>query len=267
MIGIFDSGVGGLTVYKAIREKLPKHDVVYFADLARAPYGTKSKEAVQKFSSQITDFLIKKGAKLIVMACNTASANAHEIIENKYKMPVFNVIEPAVFEAFEKSNNKKIGVIGTKATIDSQAYEDYFSKNKLKARIISQACPLLAPLIEEGYADRPEAKKIAKRYLRKIKDAGVDTLVLGCTHYPLMNNAIKLIMGKKVKIVNSSSLVNKLSDYLANNVNLEKKIKKNGKFIFYASDISNNFETIAKRFLNKDIKPEKLVDLDDLLNC
>ena len=192
MIGIFDSGIGGLTVVKEIFKQLPQYQITYFGDTARTPYGNKSKELITKYAFEDTDFLLKKGAKLIVVACNTASAVASEELKNRYKdIPIFEVITPAVDKAIKVTQNKRIGVIGTKATVQSRIYEKQINKLNKDIKVLPKACPLFVPLAEEGWIKKPETKMIAKKYLHSLKIQQIDALILGCTHYPLLKELIQ----------------------------------------------------------------------------
>ena len=208
-IGVFDSGVGGLTVVKELFKQLPNESIVYFGDTARVPYGNKSKEVVEKFSLQILNFLLKQRVKLIVVACNTASAYALETICKNTKLPVIDVIEPGAKKAVEITCNDKIGIIGTEGTVKSQAYEKAINRfaDIRDVRIFSQACPLFVPLVEDGWADdshKKIVKDIAKKYLAGLKRSGIDSLILGCTHYPWLENVIAEIMGRRVKLISSA---------------------------------------------------------------
>lgn len=263
MIGVFDSGVGGLTIVKELFKKLPSYDVSYFADLARSPYGTKSKETIEKFSYKITEFLVKKGAKIIIVACNTASAQAFDYLKNKFSVPIFNVITPAVEEAVKATKNKRIGIIGTNGTIQSKAYEKAFKVlEDNNFQIFSEACPLFVSLVEEDFIKRPETKRIARYYLRELKDKQIDTLILGCTHYPLLKEVIQGVVGKKVKLIDSSKVVDAVAELIKSAKKLDSGLKKNGKYIYYASDVSNNFKEIAARFLDRKIAKPFLVDFN-----
>ncbi|MEA1901260.1 MAG: glutamate racemase, partial [Thermodesulfobacteriota bacterium] len=183
MIGIFDSGIGGLTVVKAIMENLFGYDIIYFGDTARTPYGTKSSETVKKYALENTEFLLSKGAKIIVIACNTASSVATESVAENFDIPIFEVITPAVELSINTSHKPCIGIIGTRATVKSGIYEKKIKKMNPHARVYSKACPLLVPLVEEGWLNKPETKMIVKKYLHPLKVRQIDTLILGCTHY------------------------------------------------------------------------------------
>jgi glutamate racemase len=236
MLGIFDSGLGGLTVVREILKRLPNRPIIYFGDTARVPYGNKSEEVIKKYANEGVEFLLSRGAQVIILACNTMSAVAFDELKKKYSppaggVPIFEVITPAVKRALEVTKNGRIGVIGTRATINSKIYENKISKFKIskqpphsppisakrkqgelegvKIQVFSYACPLFVPLVEEEWFNNPETEKIAKEYLKPLQKAKVDTLILGCTHYPMLKKTIKKIMGAKVKIVDSAEEVAK----------------------------------------------------------
>ncbi|MFI0348591.1 MAG: glutamate racemase [Chthoniobacterales bacterium] len=203
-IGVFDSGVGGLTVVAALRQLLPQEDIIYLGDTARVPYGGKSQEMVTRYSTEITDFLFKEDAKIVIVACNTASALAVSELKKNYSQPIQSVIEPGAIAAVNVTRNKIIGVIGTKATTASKAYHQAIKSIQPDLTIFSTACPLLAPLIEEGLLDDEITRAVLRRYLEPMLETGIDTLVLGCTHYPLLKKAIKEITGPGVTLVDSA---------------------------------------------------------------
>ena len=186
MIGVFDSGIGGLTVVRSLMEELPGYNMIYFGDTARTPYGSKSPETVVRYALENTDFLLKQGAKLIVMACNTASSVAAGRVAENYDIPIFEVVTPATEKAVKISRTLIIGVIGTRATVKSGIYEQKIVALKPDAKVYSAACPLLVPLVEEGWIKKPETVMIIKKYLHPLKVRQIDTLILGCTHYPLL---------------------------------------------------------------------------------
>lgn len=260
MIGVFDSGVGGLTIVKELLRKLPSYDICYVADLAHSPYGTKSKSTIEKFSIKITKFLLKKGAKIIVIACNTSSAQAYEKLKKEFSVPIFDCISPAVKEAAKVTKNKKIGIIGTRGTIQSKAYEKSFKGLNFNFQIFSKTCPLFVPLVEENFINRGETKRIARYYLRELKDKQIDTLILGCTHYPLLKDVIQKVMGKGVNLIDSSSVVESVAMMVRKDKKMDNILKKNGKQFYFTSDIPNNFKEIAERFLGKKITKPFLVD-------
>ena len=256
MIGIFDSGIGGLTVVKEIFKHLPEYQTVYFGDTARTPYGNKSKETIIKYAIQDTEFLLEKEAKIIVVACNTASAVAADELEKKYPdIPIFEVITPAVSKAIKVTNNKHIGVIGTRATIDSHIYEDKIKSAKGGFKIVSQPCPLFVPLVEEGWIKKPVTKIIAKTYLRPLKLQQIGALILGCTHYPLIKNIIQEKIGKRVTLVDPAEQVAlQVKQFLTDNPNLEKTLEKNDRHEFYFSDIAPHLSQLVQQWLGEKIK-------------
>lgn len=201
-VGVFDSGVGGLTVAREIMRQLPNEKIVYFGDTARVPYGSKSKETILKYSRQIIRFLKTKGVKAIVVACNTASALALEEIRDEIDMPIIGVVKPGAKVAVEKTVNKRVGVIATEATISSGLYTDYIKAQDADVTVYSKACPLFVPLVEEGWLKDSVTEEVARRYLEELKEQNIDTLVLGCTHYPLLRNMIGKLMGDEVTLVN-----------------------------------------------------------------
>lgn len=240
-IGIFDSGLGGLTVVRQLQAKLPNENFIYLGDTARVPYGTRSKEIIRKFSLEDANFLLSKKVKCIIIACNTSSAVAGETLERTLDIPVFDVIKPAL--KYANSISKKVGVIGTRATIGSRAY-------KVKESV---ACPLFVPFIEEGETKSKALELVAKNYLKNFND--VDTLILGCTHYPIIEKLIQKIVGKKVKLINPEKLVvAEVENYLWKN-NLLNNQKKMGKREFFVTDLNDRFVKVAEMFLGQKIKP------------
>ena len=255
MIGVFDSGIGGLTVVKALLDQVPGYDIVYFGDTARTPYGSKSPDTVIGYALENTEFLLDKGAQVIVVACNTASSVAFENITAKYDVPVFEVITPAVEVSIKNSRSLKIGIIGTRATVGSGAYEKKIREIKPAAKIYSKACPLLVPLVEEGWFNKPETVMIIKKYLHPLKVRQIDTLVLGCTHYPLLKNTIQRKIGKRVFIADSSlAVAREIKKFLSEHPGVEQKISKKGLTKFFVSDITPQFEKTARMILKKDIQ-------------
>ncbi|MBU2540013.1 glutamate racemase [Patescibacteria group bacterium] len=257
MIGIFDSGVGGLTVVKEIFKYLSDYQITYFGDTARLPYGTKGANFVIRYSKKITRWLLKKGVKIIVVACNTSSAWASDSLKKEFKnIPIFEMISPAVKEAIKTTRNKKIGIIGTPGTIKSGAYKKKLIKLDSDLKFFSTACPLFVPLVEEGWIDEKVTKEIIKKYLLPLKEKNIDTLILGCTHYPLLKEAIAEVIGKKVKIINpAESLAKKLKEFLENRPEVKNKIKKGSKHKFFFSDEPYNLGKISHLCFNKRIKP------------
>ncbi|MDY0132890.1 MAG: glutamate racemase [Desulforegulaceae bacterium] len=254
MIGIFDSGIGGLTTVKAITDRLPNSDILYFGDTARTPYGSKSPETIKSYSAENADFLIEKGAKIIIIACNTASSAATELLRKRYEVPVFEVITPAVELAVKTTVNQKIGIIGTRATISSAVYEKKINKINSKIKVFSNSSPLLVPLIEEGLLNTPETKRILKKYLMPLKRRQVDTLILGCTHYPILKKLISVKAGKRVKTIDSSTAIaQQVEDFVNSHENTNLLIGTSGKREFYVSDITPQFGNLAKRILKSPV--------------
>lgn len=264
-IGIFDSGIGGLTVTKEIIKKLPHESVIYLGDTARVPYGPRSKEVITKFALQMLDFMISRKVKAIVIACNTISALSYEKVKKKaFPIPVLGVIKPAVRDAITTTNNNKIGVIGTVGTIKSQSYQKLLSFYHSDAEITSGACPLFVPMAEEGMNNHEATKLIAQDYLQPFQDAGVDTLILGCTHYPLLLDAIQSTMGDSVALVDSAKpTAEMLKERLAELGLLSDN--KNPTYEFYVTDAPERVITVASKFFGHDLngKIKKIVLEDD----
>ena len=257
-IGIFDSGVGGLTVVDKISRFLPNEKIMYFGDTARVPYGNKSKETVTRFSKEIVKFLLKFKVKLIIVACNTASSLSLKALKKSLNIPIIGVIKPGVEEALKVTRTKRIGVIGTDATISSNTYKKEIKKIKREVFVIQKSCPLFVPLAENKWFNDEITLKIAKKYLSPLLDEKIDTLILGCTHYPLLKSAIKKIVGKKVTLIDSSTAVAKYTrSLLAKRKLLGSKKKKNARF--FASDNTKNFEKLAKIFLKRNVNAGKVV--------
>ena len=203
-IGVFDSGIGGLTVVKAIVEELPHESLVYFGDTARVPYGTKSKTTIVKFSLENVEFLLRFGVKCIVIACNTSSSWALPTLRKYFKVPIIGVIRPGALAAVRQTRNKRIGVIGTTATIRSRAYESAIHRFDPTVKVFSQSCPLFVPLVEEGWLNGSLCRQVAERYLEPLKRQRIDTLILGCTHYPLLSKTIQRVLGPGTVLVDSA---------------------------------------------------------------
>jgi len=260
MIGIFDSGIGGLTVVREVLEKLPQYRIIYFGDTARTPYGTKSQKTIIEYAIEDTEFLLSKGAKVIIVACNSASSVAFETLKERFKVPLFEVIQPAVEKTLRLTQKQRIGVIGTRATVGSGIYERLLKEADPGIQVFSQACPLLVPLVEEGWLKRPETKRIVRKYLSPLKMKQVDTLVLGCTHYPLLKAVIQAKMGKRVRVIDSSKEVALwVKDYLERNPEITGSLTpatgQDG-HRFFVSDLTPSFEHIANQFLGRPIRLE-----------
>lgn len=257
MIGVFDSGVGGMTVARAIEQLLPAYRLVYFGDLARTPYGSKSPATISRYSCQNVDFLLERGARIIVVACNSAASVAAEHLRAHYDLPLFEVIAPAVRQAVRASSKGRIGVIGTRATIRSGVYETLIRRELPAGRVFSAPCPLLVPLVEEGWQDRRETKMILRRYLAPLKQQQVDTLVLGCTHYPLLKNLIQHRIGRRVAVIDSSlALAAELREFLAANPAVEQSLERSaaGENLYYVSDVTEAAAVTARRIFGREIE-------------
>lgn len=261
-IGIFDSGFGGLAVFKAIQQELPDYDYIYLGDSARAPYGNNSHEVIHQYVVQAVEYLFKKDCKLIILACNTASAQALRRIQQEWlpkhypDRKVLGVIRPVAEAAVEIDGEKKIGVIGTRATIEAGVFTKEIEKQlEKKADILEKACPLLVPLIEEGFHKKPEMKKIMRYYLRPLKDQKVGVIINGCTHYELLHDMIRRIMGKNVVILDTAAIVaESLKDYLSRHPEIESKLDKHGQIEFLTTDDSKRFGSIASQFFGQPVK-------------
>jgi glutamate racemase len=252
-IGIFDSGVGGLTVARAILDQLPNESTLYIGDTARGPYGPRPLAEVREFALETMDFLVSQGVKAIVIACNTASAAMLRDARERYSIPVIEVIQPAVRRAVAATRSGNVGVIGTRATIDSQAYVDAFAAAP-QLNITSIACPLFVEFVERGETSGTEITKIAREYLGPVMDAKVDTLVLGCTHYPLLTGVISYVMGEGVTLVSSAEETAKdLYRTLVENGLLREQSATPATHKFLATGDAKAFETLARRFLGPEV--------------
>jgi glutamate racemase len=271
MIGVFDSGLGGLTVVKELLKHFPQYKIVYFGDTARTPYGTKSAETVIRYAIEDTKFLLSLSAKIIVVACHTVSSTAMPTLRERFpNIPFFEVVTPSFRKALTLTKNKKVGLIGTRTTVESGIYERLFSEADPEIKLYANPAPLLVPLIEEGWIKKPETRSIVKKYLIPLKMRGIDTLILGCTHYPLLKKVIQEKAGKRIRLVDPSEEVALLvKSYLEENLNLachfERSEKSpNGEPEIYVSDLTSNFERMAKLFLQRNVKLRK-VDLESYL--
>lgn len=262
-IGVFDSGVGGLTVAREIMRQLPQERIIYFGDTARVPYGSKSKDTIIRYSRQIIHFLESKGVKAIVVACNTASAFALEEIRPEMKLPIIGVVKPGAKVAAQTTVNNRIGVIGTEGTIGSKIYTEMIHMHNPEAEVLGKACPLFVPLVEEGWQKDPVTLEVARRYLAFFKDLDIDTLILGCTHYPLLRSTIRDIMGDKVNLVNPAyETAQGLKRLLA-----EHAITNDGKLEpehqFYVSDAAEKFKSFANSILPCEIEEARLIHIEE----
>lgn len=267
-IGIFDSGVGGLTVVKAVSEKLPAESVVYFGDTARVPYGSKSPETVIRFALENARFLLGKGIKLLVVACNTASAVSLHALRQECDVPVIGVIDPGALFASRLTRSGTVGVIGTLGTISSGAYQKALKERSSGSRplsVVAQPCPLLVPLVEEGWLDHDITRAVIREYLAPLVAEGVDTLVLGCTHYPLLKPALSSVLGSVITLVDSAEATAAVVDEVLREEGLEAPggMEGGGQHRFYVSDIPIKFQEIAQRFLGASIPLVTQVQVGD----
>jgi len=262
-IGIFDSGVGGLTVAAEIMNILPAENIIYFGDIARTPYGSKSPETVKRFSIEIVNFLIKQRVKMIVVACNTASSLALGVLKEKFSLPIIGVIKPGVLKAVKSTRSKRIGVIGTQATISSNAYLDAIKSIDVSIHVLSQPCPLFVPLVEEGWLEHEVTKLIAKEYLAPLKENQIDTLILGCTHYPFLKGILQEVMGDGVVLVDSAIEVAQETKKILTQNNLLCQQNSNPSYKFYVSDASSKFVEIGKILLGKKIRVVTQVEISE----
>jgi glutamate racemase len=251
MIGIFDSGIGGMTVARAIEQLLPNHPLIYFGDIARTPYGPKSPETIINYSIRNTEFLLEKGAKLIIIACNSASSVATTALRARFQVPIIEVISPAVEKAVAISKNGRIGIIGTKATVKSKVYQQKIQKKEPDFEVFSMACPLLVPLVEEGWLNKRETKMILRRYLHPLKNHQLDTLVLGCTHYPLLTELIQARIGKRVQLIDSSiETAHYAKSYLKKHPELVSP-QPDASHTYYTSDSTETARKVANYIFNR----------------
>ncbi len=260
-IGVFDSGLGGLTVLKEISKVLPNENIVYFGDTARVPYGTRSSETVTKYTFQSINFLLENDIKAIVIACNTASARSLEKAQERYNIPILGVIKPGAKRAVISTKNNKIGVIGTEGTVFSKAYETEIQKLIKNVDVHSKPCSLFVPIVEEGWAETEVALLTAKEYLSAFNGTDIDTLVLGCTHYPILANTIKKITGNKIRLVNPAEetaldLKKMLEDKNLLNMQTEKP-----EYRYFVSDMPERFMNIGQNFIQKPFDNISVVEI------
>ncbi len=263
-VGVFDSGIGGLTVVKKINSFLPNEGIVYFGDTARVPYGSKSNSTVIEYSIQDANFLISKNVKIIVAACNTASSVALDSLRKKFNVPIIGMIEPGAKMAAKNTKSGKIGVIGTNATINNKAYSLELKKLDKQLSVIEKACPLLVPLAEEGWINHKATYAIAEEYLADLRNANIDTLILGCTHYPILADVIQNVMGKSVKLIDSGTAASMIVEEYLEGRNLKNQSAVLGNNEYYVSDLPIKFKEVAQRFLGKEIKDVTKIEAEDL---
>lgn len=264
-IGVFDSGIGGLTVAREIMRQIPNEKIIYFGDTARVPYGTKSKETITKYSRQIVHFLQEQQVKAIVVACNTASAYALDEIEKEIDIPIIGVVKPGAKVAAEATKNGRIGVIGTEGTIGSRIYSTYINEINPEMQVLGKACPLFVPLVEEGLWQDPVTDEIATRYLSELIDSDIDTLILGCTHYPLIRSTVGKIVGEKVTLVNPAyETARELKELLIaeNLLNETKQGLGTNRYRFYVSDMADKFQNFANSIIKYGILSAKKINIE-----
>ena len=264
-IGIFDSGIGGLTVIKELIRSMPEENLVYFGDTARVPYGTRSVKLIKQYALEDAAFLEQFNIKLLIIACNTASAVAVDLLKSSLKIPVTGVIEPVVAAALKHSKNNRIGVIGTTATIKSQAYNIQIENQNPDTRVFGQPCPLLVPLVEEGWIEDEITRLTIRKYLTPLLQKKVDTIILGCTHFPVIKNLIQEEVGPGVILIDSGQETAKVVKKMLENMNLEEINDSQGSFKCFVSDIPDKFDEVGTRFLGKPVVNAERVDFDNFL--
>ncbi len=261
-IGVFDSGFGGLTVAKGIMKQLKNEKIIYFGDTARVPYGSKSKDTIIKYSNQIIRFLLTKDVKAIVIACGTASAMALDTVRENYDIPIIGIVRPAAVSAVNKTKNKRIGIIATEGTVRSGSYDAVIKEQTEDVQVFSTACPLFVPLVEEGWAEDKVTYMVAQRYLENLSDKAIDTLVLGCTHYPLLKKTIGTIMGEEVTLINPANETALVLEKLLNSKDMmhQEQIPEHE---FYVSDLAEKFEGFAKQIIKTSTLPVKQINIEN----
>lgn len=263
-IGVFDSGIGGLTVVKRLASTLPNEDIIYFGDTARVPYGSKSNSTVIEYSIQDTNFLLGKNVKAVIVACNTASSVAINDLKEKFDIPIIGMIEPGAEMAIRETKNKRIGVIGTRSTIGNQAYSKEIKRLDNNVKVFEKACPLFVPLAEEGWIGHKATYEIAEEYLEELRNLEIDTLVLGCTHYPILAGVIQKVMGDYLNLIDSGVASAELVKNELQEKGLENDKQEKGKSEFYVSDIPTTFKTVAELFLGRPVNEVHKVSLETL---
>ncbi len=261
-IGVFDSGLGGLTVFKVLARRMPEESLLYFGDTAHVPYGSKSPEAIARYSSEVARFLEKKGIKLLVVACNTSSAWALPAIRKAVKIPVIGVIVPGARGALGVTRGRRVGIIGTEATVNSGAYEKALKALKKGTRTAATACPLFVPLVEEGWWNGPVVESVARKYLAPLKKARVDTVILGCTHYPYLKPVLARVLGPRVRLIDSAEETARETRSALTGLGLRAPRGARGRREFYASDAPERFKRLARRMLGTAVSKVKLHRLD-----
>lgn len=263
-IGVFDSGVGGLTVMREISRQLPQENIVYFGDTARVPYGSKSKNTIIRFSEQIIRFLKTKQVKAIVIACNTASALALDEVKKNTNIPILGVVTPGARAAVAATVTKKIGIIGTEATVRSGVYTQCIQEMEAEAEVIEKACPLFVPLVEEGFREHHVTEEIIDFYLSSMKESNIDTMILGCTHYPLLRSRIREYMGQSIQIVNPAYETAMDLKAILNSMDLNNNgLDKTSTYSFYVSDTAEKFQVFANAVLPFDVRKTNIINIEE----
>ena len=263
-IGVFDSGIGGLTVAREIMRQMPGENIVYFGDTARVPYGSKSKNTVIRFSRQIANFLRTKQVKAIVVACNTASAHALEVLEAEQDIPVIGVIKAGAQMAAQTTKNGRIGVIATRGTVDSGMYEQVLTQLDPKFQVFGKACPLFVPLVEEGLTNDFITEEVARRYVKDLQYKDIDTLILGCTHYPLLRTLLRKVMGEEVTLINPAYETAIELKQLLQEKGLDRQEDRDNpaRYEFYVSDLADQFQEFANSILPYDVAGTEQIDIE-----
>jgi len=264
-IGIFDSGIGGLTVVKQLIRFLPQEDLIYFGDTARLPYGTKSEKLIRQYAMEDAAFLLQYGIKMLVVGCNSASATALDLLQDKLSIPVTGVIEPGVTAAVNISQKKRIGVIGTTATISSKAYDKKIFASDKKIEVFGQPCPILVPLVEEGWLDENITRLTIQKYLEPLLEEDIDVIILGCTHFPVIKNLIQDVVGNTVTLIDSGEETAKRVRETLLNLDILNEKPNKGNLKVYVSDIPGKFSEIGTRFLGKPVVNAERVDFEKYL--
>jgi glutamate racemase len=258
-IGVFDSGVGGLTVVRALMERLPFEEILYFGDTARVPYGVKSAETITGYARQITQFLLRRNVKLLIIACNTMAAVAYEAVAKLSPVPVLDVIDAGARAAVYATRTKRVGVIGTPATINSSAYTRAIQRIDNQIRVFTQACPLFVPLVEEGWFDHPVTRLTADEYLKPVLAEEVDTLVLGCTHYPLLKPLLQEVAGPKIRLIDSANAMADITANLLAEAGLENPRRTAPDHHYFVTDVPHRFQTIGEQILGRTLSRVEIV--------
>lgn len=259
-IGVFDSGIGGLTVVRSLLDRLPHENIVYFGDTARVPYGPKSAQVVREYAAQDADFLLSKNVKMIVVACNTVSAVALDVVQRRVRVPVVDVIHPGAQSAVASTRNKRIGVVGTAGTIGSKAYVHAIRQLDSSVHVVGKTCPLFVPIAEEGWGNHRVAELVASEYLFPLKSEQIDTLILGCTHYPLLRDVIRKVVDAKVVLIDSGEAVAAEVEHVLEKHSMRNPSTQRPKLDFFVSDIPEKFTEVGERFLGKKLGKVRRAD-------